>query len=86
MFNSRLNDLILLQRKIDKEIDRLVDQWEADRATPDRKRRPRNVKPDCGTESGYQAHRYRGEDCDECREAHAAYERVAAAARRRKAR
>lgn len=39
--------------------------------------RPPQVAPaECGTDSGYRAHRRRGEDaCRRCREAHAAYNR-----------
>ena len=44
--------------------------------------RPRTVVPECGTESGYQRHRARREDCARCRAAHAKHEREKAHARR----
>lgn len=39
------------------------------------KRDPRDI-PECGTETGYQRHKYRKESCDECRSAHTAHERA----------
>ena len=33
----------------------------------------RRPKPECGTEQGYQRHRYNHEKCDECRLAHNAH-------------
>lgn len=72
----RLADLRAMRKRIDDEITVL----EAAEYDPSR-RSPKQV-PECGTESGYQAHRHRGEDCPRCRAAHAKHERVASARRR----
>lgn len=46
------------------------------RALPKPARPPQVSPAECGTDSGYRAHRRRGEDaCRRCREAHAAYNR-----------
>lgn len=79
MSTDRLIELARLQRKIEAEINR------AQRDIPQRRRRSRYDIPPCGTETGYQRHRYLGEKCDECREAHAAHNRLKERAKRRSA-
>lgn len=72
----RLRDLYARKQRISDEITVL----EAADAQP--VRRSRMAPPVCATESGYQAHRHKGEDCPPCRAAHATHERVASARRR----
>lgn len=63
-------------RELDAEITRLAEQVANPERTPTGKR-PRKVIPECGTETAYQRHRYRGEDIDEaCRAGHNAYNRA----------
>ena len=76
---ARLIELANLHRKIEDEIRRVSRLVDGEMATS--RRSPRDV-PACGTETGYQRHRYRGETCDECRVAHAAHNRAADARRR----
>lgn len=72
---QRMGELLKLRDKIDAELCRLIP------AQPGI-RRSRKVDPPCGTETGYQRHRYRGEKCDDCKRAHADHERAAAIVRR----
>lgn len=44
--------------------------------TPREPRRPKAVVPECGTETGYQRHRGRGEKCEPCRLAHNEHNRA----------
>lgn len=77
---DRLQKLYDLQRRITDEIVLLEAGYIG---TGTRKpRRSRYDIPACGSETAYQRHKHLGEDCTECRAAHAAHERVAAAARR----
>lgn len=77
---ERLQRLYDLQRRIADEIVLLEAGYiGTGRRKP---RRSRYDIPPCGSETAYQRHKHRGEQCDECRVAHAAHERVAAAARR----
>lgn len=72
-------------RELRDQTDAELDKWArlvAYRERPKVERRSRLIDPECGTESGYQRHRYRGEKCDECKAAHAAHEKDAAVARR----
>jgi hypothetical protein len=79
--SDRIDELTALRRRIDDEILILAAEGETiDDGTGTR--RSRHVVPDCGTESGYQRHRHRGEDCEPCKAAHATHERVKAARRR----
>lgn len=71
---ERLSYLLQERDRLDEEIANLTNT-----VKPDRKR-PRSVVPACGTESAYQRHRARGEQCPEgdlCKRAHADHERVA---------
>ncbi len=72
---QRIAELLKLRDRIDAELGRLMPH-----NAP--VRRSRKVLPQCGTESGYQRHRYLGETCDECRQAHASHERAASILRR----
>ena len=77
---DRLQRLYDLQRRIADEIVLLEAGYIG---TGTRKpRRSRYDVPACGSETAYQRHKHRGETCTECKAAHAAHERVAAAARR----
>lgn len=76
---ERLDELERLLDKVDQEIRRVAF---AIKSEPKSTKRSRYVVPDCGTESGYQRHHFRGEKCDECRVAHAKH--TAQAARRRR--
>ena len=79
---KRIEDLCTLRKRIDAELDLLLDEVEnVDVPSTYRRRSPKQAPP-CGTESGYQRHNNRGESCDECRVAHAANERLKAARRR----
>lgn len=70
---QRLANLLQQRDVLDGEIAQLM----ADLQPVTGKKRPRNVIPPCGTESAYQRHRARGEDRDDdCKKAHAAYERA----------
>jgi hypothetical protein len=72
---QRLARLTFLRQRIDAEIRELAGQ------VPLRKRSKRNAPP-CGTESGYQRHRYYGEPrCDACKTAHRIYNRARYAAK-----
>lgn len=73
----RLLDLYTLKQRVTDEIIVL----EAADAKPI-VRRSRKAPAVCATESGYQAHKHKGEDCPPCRAAHAKHERVASARRR----
>ena len=66
--DQRIAKLFELRDRIDTEIERL--------SKGKRKRRHKDDVPPCGTETGYQRHRYRGEKCDPCTAAHAAYNRA----------
>lgn len=65
---ARLRKLFDLRDRIDTEILALT-------KTP-RQRRSRKVIPPCGTETGYQRHRYHNETCERCKRAHAAHQRA----------
>lgn len=77
---DRLARLRELRTKLDAEADSLA-RMVAGRQSASR-RRSRHIRPDCGTEDGYQWHRYRGEKCEPCRVAHAAHNRQQQRARR----
>ena len=66
---ARLIELDRLAEKIARERRRLL-------AIAPRDRRSRHDIPPCGTETGYQRHYWRGEDCEPCRVAHAAHNRA----------
>lgn len=79
---QRLAALRDLRRRVDAEV-RQVKAAIADQKPPSKRRRSRNVIPDCGTESAYQRHHHFGEIADEaCLAAHAEHERARAASRR----
>lgn len=64
---QRLQRLTFLRWRIDAEIRALAGE------PPLRKRSKKNP-PTCGTESGYQRHRYYGETrCEPCKTAHSLY-------------
>lgn len=65
---ARLRKLFELRDRIDAEIAQLC--------KGKRQRRHKDDLPPCGTETGYQRHRYRGEECEPCRAAHAAHNRA----------
>lgn len=76
--SERLIRLYQLRERLEAEI---AAQEALDRQSPRRvKKRPRNVIPDCGTESAYQRHRHYktlpgpADECG-CRAAHAAHNR-----------
>lgn len=78
---ERVVELLKLRDSIDAEIARL-----SYGLRPTHKR-PRNVVPDCGSETAYQRHKYYGEECpdgDACKKAHALHERLASVTRRSK--
>lgn len=78
---QRAAELLRLRRKVDEELARLAN------IEPPRTKRSKFDVPECGTDSGYQRHRYYGEEIDDaCRLAHNEYERVQAALRRERAR
>lgn len=79
---KRFTQLQTLRKNIDTELLVLADEIEHIGAAPASRRRSRHDRPECGTESGYQAHRYRGETCEDCKAAHRHHERVAAARRK----
>lgn len=79
MTDQRIAELLRLRRKVDAELARLALAAEPSKI----KRRSKFDIPDCGTESGYQRHRYYNEpktDCG-CAAAHAAHEREQSAIR-----
>lgn len=76
--SERLIKLYQLRERLEAEI---AAAEALERQSPRRvKKRPRNVIPDCGTESAYQRHRYYGtipgpdDECG-CKAAHAAHNR-----------
>jgi hypothetical protein len=72
---QRLERLTFLRARIDAEIRELAGQ------VPLVKRSRKNPPP-CGTESGYQRHRYYGEPrCDPCKAAHRLHNRAKYAAK-----
>lgn len=77
----RMEALTDLRKRVDDELLVLADEAMTAQI-PGQTRRSKLVIPDCGTETGYQRHRTKGENCDECKAAHAAHERVKAARRR----
>ena len=78
----RIDELVALRKRIDTELAVLVDEIEHVEVPSIHRRRSRLQTPDCGTESGYQRHRHRGESCDDCKAAHAEHERLKSARRR----
>lgn len=79
---ERIAELVALRDKIDEELVRLT------RLPGPGKKRSRLVIPECGTESAYQRHKHRGEECprgDVCKRAHAEHERVQSIVRRGRA-
>lgn len=72
---ERAAELLRLRAKVDEELIRLA------RTIDTSKRRSKFDVPECGSETGYQRHRYLGEKCDECRVAHNAHEKAARAIR-----
>lgn len=79
---EKLAALKTLRVKVDREIEALAKLIAADER-PKVRRRSRHIEPECGTESGYQRHRYKGEaKCPACLRGHAAHVKDAEAARR----
>jgi hypothetical protein len=79
---QRLLALRELRRRVDAEV-RQVKAAIADQKPPGKRRRSRNVIPECGTESAYQRHHHYGELADAaCLAAHREHERARAAERR----
>lgn len=79
---EKLARLQALSKQVDAEIKALA-KTIALSERPRLTRRSRYVEPECGTESGYQHHRYKGETkCPACIRGHAEHQRDAAAARR----
>lgn len=77
---GRIRELQALRNRVDDELTVLTAEL-----GEVRERRSRNVKPPCGTEQGYQWHRYRRDKyppCDSCKAAHNAHERARAARKR----
>jgi hypothetical protein len=70
---KRLAELQRLHRATEAEMSRVARKLAAERG---RKKRSRYDIPECGTESGYQRHRHRGEECALCRRAHADHNRL----------
>jgi hypothetical protein len=68
MLRSRLETLEERRIRIEAEIDEIKHLLGITRLR-------RSDPAPCGSEQGYQRHHYRGEKCDECKRAHAAYER-----------
>lgn len=80
---TRFEQLVALKKRCDDEMLVLADEIENFRTpTAQRPRRSRLKEPECGTESGYQSHRHRGEKCEACKGAHREHERIASARRR----
>lgn len=78
---DKLAQLRVLRAKVDAEIE-AVAKVIAVAERPKITRRSRYVEPECGTESGYQRHRYKGERCPACVRGHAEHQRDAEAARK----
>lgn len=79
---DRFEKLTALKAQVEAELLVLADDI-TNYGTPDnRRRRSRFEAPECGTESGYQAHRRKGETCESCKVAHREHERIAAARRK----
>lgn len=92
---DRLLDLYQLRLRVDREIADL--ERDQRRTAPPRTYRPRNVRPACGTEPGYQWHRHQGrsgraewplpdDDPCGCRAAHREHRAIEDANRRAAAR
>lgn len=79
---ERFTKLTDLRARCDDELLILADEIENFGTPGTKRRRSRFEKAECGTESGYQAHRKAGEKCDPCRVAHREHERIASARRR----
>jgi hypothetical protein len=79
---ERFAKLEVLRANIDTELLVLADEIEHFGRPLSGRRRPRGETPECGTESGYQWHRHRGEACEACKVAHRHHERIASARRK----
>lgn len=80
---KRFEQMTELRKRCDDELLVLADEIENFGVPAPQRRRSRFEKPECGTESGYQAHRRNGKtDCEPCRVAHRMHERIAATRRR----
>lgn len=77
----RITELQNLRKRIDTELEVLADEVENVDVPTVHRKRSRNQIPPCGTESGYQRHRHIGENCEDCKAAHAAHERLKKARR-----
>lgn len=83
LIKERIGELDKLRRRIDDEIAILMAELsETEAQCKQARRRSPLTIPECGTETGYQRHRNRGEKCVECRAAHAAHNRAEDARRR----
>lgn len=79
---DRFEKLTALRAQVDAELLVLADDITS-YGTPDNRRRRSRFEPaECGTESGYQAHRHKGEKCADCTTAHRSHERIASARRK----
>jgi hypothetical protein len=79
---DRFAKLTTLRQRCDDELLILADEIENFGLPTTRRRRSRYQPAECGTESGYQAHRKTGDTCDECKAAHNEHERIESARRR----
>lgn len=87
---NRIADLRSLQQRIADEIEVAAAELREVTRPPDRKYRRRGIRPDCGTETGYQWHRYHEahawplptDDPCGCRAAHAEHQRIRDAIKR----
>lgn len=82
LLRARFNELIAQRDAIDAELLVLADEIHGYGTPTTRRRRSRHEVPECGTESGYQRHRHRGETCDPCKAAHAEHQRINEARRK----
>lgn len=87
---ERFDKMTELRNRCDDELLVLADEIENFGTPVTKRRRSRFEKAECGTESGYQAHRQAlkkaGEparvQCDDCKRAHREHERIQSARRR----
>lgn len=79
---DRFAKLTELRRRCEDELLILADEIENFGTPSTRRRRSRFEAAECGTESGYQAHRKTGDPCDDCKAAHREHERIQSARRR----
>lgn len=87
---KRVDDLASLQQRVADELVAARNELREARRPPQRKTRTRGRRPDCGTERGYQWHRYHearawplpADDPCGCRAAHAEHQRIKDAIKR----